>query len=350
MAEKKMRVAIIFGGKSSEHDISIMSGKSIIKNIDKEKFDVKVIYIDKNGKVYRYYKDIELIDKFSLEDITAEKNLMNAIEDVDVVFPVLHGSYGEDGCVQGVFEMMNKPYVGCNVLTSSICMDKVLTKEIFKYSSIKIANFLWIKKEDNRYLVYLNSEEKFEEKSLDKICRRVESIIKIPSFIKPANAGSSIGVSKVDNFSDLEKAIEYALKFDKKVIIEDEVEGREVECGVLGGKEIIPSKVGEVISVDSFYSYHSKYESNKSQTMIPAKNLSKEIEKKIQKSAIDSFKIVDGKGLARVDFFIEKGTDEIYLNEINTMPGFTNISMYPKLFECSGIKYKDLISYLINIA
>ena len=344
----KRKIGVIIGGMSSEHDVSIKSGKSILDNIDKDKYKIKTIYISKHGETFEYIGENSNIEKLEMCDLKKVSNLMSSIEDCDVIFPVLHGAFGEDGCVQGIFEMMKKPYVGCGVLSSSICMDKVFTKEILKNAGIKQAKYIWIKKIDDKYL-YIDDKLNEKEVLIDNLIKIIEENLDYPMFIKPSNAGSSIGVTKATNSEELISGIKYAVNYDYKIIIEQGVTGREIECAVLGNNDVIASCTGEVLAADTFYSYEAKYENKESRTIIPA-HIDKYIEKEIKRIAIKAFKAVSGKGLSRVDFFIEDKTNKIILNEINTLPGFTNISMYPKLFEESGIKYKDLIDRLIEMA
>ena len=344
----KRKIGVIIGGMSSEHDVSIKSGKSILDNIDKDKYKIKTIYISKQGETFEYIGENSNIEKLEMCDLKKVSNLMSSIEDCDVIFPVLHGAFGEDGCVQGIFEMMKKPYVGCGVLSSSICMDKVFTKEILKNAGIKQAKYIWIKKIDDKYL-YIDDKLNEKEVLIDNLIKIIEENLDYPMFIKPSNAGSSIGVTKATNSEELISGIKYAVNYDYKIIIEQGVTGREIECAVLGNNDVIASCTGEVLAADTFYSYEAKYENKESRTIIPA-HIDKSIEKEIKRIAIKAFKAVSGKGLSRVDFFIEDKTNKIILNEINTLPGFTNISMYPKLFEESGIKYKDLIDRLIEMA
>lgn len=348
MIKEKTKVTVIVGGMSTEHDVSLMSGKSILKNINRNKYEVKTVYLDKQGNAFEYIGEIDNITELKTEDLKEEENLMSAIKDCDIVFPVLHGAYGEDGCIQGIFEIMKKPYVGCGVLASSLCMDKVFTKEILDHAGIAQAKYIWLKKVDNRY-IYVDEKRNEKEMDIKDICKVAEEKLEYPMFIKPSNAGSSIGITRVTNIEELEKAIEYASNFDKKIIVEQGVFGREVECAVLGNDEVVASCTGEVLAADTFYSYDAKYENAASQTIIPA-DVEKNLEEEIKKVAVKAFKAVDGKGLSRVDFFIEKDTNRIILNEINTLPGFTNISMYPKLFGAVGIEYSELIDKLISIA
>ena len=329
-----IRLGIIYGGISTEHDISVMSAKSIIENLDKEKYEIHEIYINEYGKWFQNSNGEK-------EEIS---NIVWYLKDLDVAFPVLHGLGGEDGTIQGMFEMLKIPYVGCGVLASSIGMDKVYTKTIFEKARIEQVPYMYIKKNENGYVII---NEKFEEEEF-KI-EKITDKIKFPMFVKPSNSGSSIGVKKATNNSELKMAIEHAAEYDNKILVEQGINAREIECAILEDKELIASTVGEIISAEGFYSFDAKYNIPESKTIIPADMPNEQIEQ-IQKLAIKAFKAIDGKGLARVDFFIEKETNKIYINEINTMPGFTKISMYPKLFEAVGITYSELLDKLIENA
>lgn len=327
-----IKLGIVYGGVSTEHDISVMSAKSVIENLDKEKYEIHEIYINKYGKWY------EVIDD-EKEEIY---NLIWTLKKLDVVFPVLHGLGGEDGTIQGMLEMLKVPYVGCKVLASSVGMDKVYAKIIFEKAGIPEAPYVYIKKKENGYIIV---NENFEEEEF-----KVESITKklnYPMFVKPSNSGSSVGVKKATNNEELKMAIENAGQYDNKILIEQGINAREVECAILDGTEVRASTVGEIMSAEEFYSFDAKYNIPESKTIIPA-DISKEQIEQIQKLAIRAFKAIDGSGLARADFFIEKDTNKIYINEINTMPGFTKISMYPKLFEAVGITYTELLDKLIE--
>lgn len=346
----KIKLGIAFGGMSTEHDVSVVSGISIIKNLNKEKYEIYPIYIDKNGNWYKYIKKIEEIDTIlvgdKIQEIKKIENPINYLKELDCIFPVLHGLYGEDGTIQGLFELLKIPYVGCKVLASSISMDKAYTKIIFDKAQLNQTPYMYIRKYKGEYR-YM--DENFTETiySLNKISTKIEDTLNYPMFIKPSNSGSSVGINKVKNIKELEEAIEFASKYDEKILIEQGINGREVECAVLGNEEVIASCVGEVLSAEEFYSYDSKYNNQQSRTVIPA-DLPEKISEEIRKQAIKAFKSVDGKGLSRVDFFVENNTNKIVINEINTMPGFTNISMYPKLFEASGISYTNLLDKIIE--
>ena len=325
-----IKLGIIYGGISTEHDVSIMSAKSILENLNKEKYEIHEIYINEYGKWFE-------IQNGEKEEIY---NLIWTLKELDVVFPILHGIGGEDGTIQGMLEMLKVPYVGCGVLASAVGMDKVYSKMIFKEVGIQQAKYLVIYYKNDKYYIRENGID--EELKFEKL--------KFPMFVKPSNSGSSVGVKKANDVNELKLAIENASKYDRKIIIEEGIKGKEVECAILEKKdEIIASTVGEIKSAEEFYSFDAKYNIPNSQTIIPAK-IEKKLIEEIQKNAIKAFKSIDGRGLARVDFFIEEGTNNIYINEINTMPGFTKISMYPKLFESYKISYSDLLDILINYA
>ena len=345
----KIKVGIIFGGMSTENEVSVVSAGSILENIDREKYEVFPIYIDKDGKWYEYKEDGRkrtLGEK--VENIDEIQNIIDYIQKLDVVFPVLHGLYGEDGTIQGLFELLKIPYVGCKVLASSVGMDKVYTKIVFEKAGINQTPYEYVRKYKNKY-IYV--DKNFDEKILDlkEIAKKITEKLEFPMFIKPSNSGSSVGVKKAENENELIENIEYASKFDNKILIEQGVIGKEVECAVLGNEKVIASCVGEIKAADEFYSYDAKYKNEESKTEIPA-NISEEISEEIRKEAIKAFKAIDGKGLSRVDFFVENKTNRIIINEINTMPGFTDISMYPKMFAKSGISYEKLITNLIELA
>ena len=342
-----MKLGVIFGGMSSEHDVSIESGLSVIKNLNYEKYEILPIYINKNGEWFRVKKipkNTE-IEEANLESI---ENIAETIKKCDVVFPVLHGKFGEDGTIQGLLDLLKIPYVGPGVLASSIAMDKVYAKIIFEKANLKQAKFMYLKKQSNQYvLVDKNLNEKKD--SLINLCEEIEKNIKYPMFVKPSNSGSSVGINKAKNIEELQKYIEYASEFDTKILVEEGIIGREIECAVIGNNEVKASSVGEIRPADEFYSYNAKYIDNKSELIIPA-NISDELSKKVKEMAIKAFKAIDGKGLSRVDFFVNTETNEIFINEINTMPGFTAISMYPKLWENDGLEYSKLLDKLINLA
>ena len=346
---EKKKLGVVFGGMSTENEVSVMSANSILDKLDKERYEIYPIYIDKEGKWWKYL-EIGQKREFGEEIKDKEKieNIVEYLKNLDVIFPVLHGLYGEDGTIQGLFELLKIPYVGCKVLASSVGMDKVYAKVVFAKAGLNQATYEYVRKYKDKY-IYV--DKNFNEKivSLEEASDIIIKNMNFPMFIKPSNSGSSVGVRKTNNKKELMEAIEYAASFDRKVLIEEGIVGKEVECAVLGNEEVIASCVGEIKSADEFYSYDAKYKNEESKTQIPA-DLPKEISEEIRKNAIKAFKAIDGKGLSRVDFFVEDKTNRVIINEINTLPGFTNISMYPKMFEASGISYKELLNKLIDLA
>lgn len=325
-----IKLGVIYGGISTEHDVSEMSAKSVIENLDREKYEIHEIYINKYGKWFENNEEIY--------------NLVWTLKELDVVFPVLHGLGGEDGTIQGLLEMLKVPYVGCGVLASSVGMDKVYSKIIFEKAGIPQAPYIYIKRIDEEYVII---NENFEEEQFE--LEKITAKLKFPMFVKPSNSGSSVGVKKATSVEELKMAIQYAGQYDTKILVEQGIDAKEVECAILDGKEVIASTVGEILPAEDFYSFDAKYNMPESKTVIPADITEEQIED-VRKLAIRAFKAIDGKGLARVDFFVEKETNKIYINEINTMPGFTKISMYPKLFEAVGVSYSDLLDKLIQNA
>ncbi len=380
---KKIRVGILFGGRSGEHEVSLLSAASVFNAIDKDKYEVVPIGITKEGR-WVTAADAERLLHGKVEDhkhlragdpeatpgaavlakgesvvVPPEPQRHGAITpfetdasshaltrraadraiDVDVIFPVLHGTFGEDGTIQGLLELADMPYVGAGVLGSAAGMDKDIMKALFRAAGLPIV----------KHVTFLRSEWEANPKKVEKL---VESKLKYPVFVKPANLGSSVGISKARDRKQLGPAIDEAAKFDRKIVIEQGVGGgkmkaREIECSVLGNDQPQASLPGEIVPSTEFYDYNAKYLDEGSQLIIPAK-LSKAETKTVQRLAIGAFKAVDCAGLARVDFLMEPKTRKIYLNEINTMPGFTAISMYPKLWAASGVSYSDLIERLIQ--
>ncbi|MDK2801774.1 MAG: D-alanine--D-alanine ligase [Oscillospiraceae bacterium] len=348
----KKKIAVLFGGISSEYEISLKSASFVIKNIDEKKYEVICIGINKKGNWIFYPGDIENIADGSWEkhpDCTQafispdrlKKGIVKILSDgtiskqsIDLIFPVLHGKYGEDGTVQGLFDLSGIPYVGCNLISSAVCMDKIFTHTILDYNKIKTSRWRYIKSEnlDN----------------LDKILEDIIDDLGIPLFIKPANSGSSIGVSKASNYTELKKGVKLAFLHDRKILIEEFIDGREVEIAIMGNEEPIISRVGEIESANEFYDFDSKYILKQSFVKIPT-DLPKNIEEYIKNIAKKAYEILDCRGLSRIDFFVDK-KENIILNEINTMPGFTEISMYPKLFEDMGMTSKEIIQNLIDYA
>lgn len=348
----KIKLGIIFGGRSTEHDVSIVSATSIMKNLNREKYEIYPIYIDKQGKWYHYTKPINQIEVLKVGDKIEQKeeisNVLETLKKIEVVFPVLHGLYGEDGTIQGLLELLGVKYVGCKVLSSSICMDKAYAKVIFEKAQIPQAKYCYLKVQNNTYS-YVDSNFEEQTLQLEEMLTKVEQNLSFPVFVKPSNSGSSVGIKKAKNKQELKQAILYAGKFDTKIVIEEEILGREVECAVLGNSKVEATCVGEILPAEEFYTFDAKYKNAESRVVIPA-NLAPEKQEEIRNLAIKAFKAVDGKGLARVDFFIKEGSQEVLINEINTLPGFTQISMYPKLWEQAELSYPELLDKLIELA
>lgn len=351
MVDKK-RIAVIFGGQSSEHEVSRFSAEAIIRNINTDKFDVAMIGITKDGRWLSYEGPINLIGTGEWQALAESKQqsqqalltagaaIAKAEKDnkkIDVIFPVLHGCNGEDGTIQGLFELAGIPYVGCGVLSSALAMDKAYAKVIFEKEALP----------QGKYLVY---NRKQLSREMDSVISEIEETLTYPCFIKPSNAGSSVGVSKAHDRDELVAALQLAARYDRRILAEEFVDGWEAECAVLGNDDPIASTVGEVLPCNEFYDYEAKYLSGDSSEVIIPARLPSEVIETIRSYAIKAFKALDCSGLARVDFFVRKENNEIYINEINTMPGFTQISMYSKLWAASSMPYSQLIERLIELA
>ena len=350
---QKKRIAVVFGGKSSEHEVSRVSAAYVIDNIPQDKFEVVTIGITKSGRWLLYSGDTKAIADGSWE--TAEDNKsafispdpsvagITVITDkgcsiikIDVIFPVLHGKNGEDGTIQGLFEMSGIPYVGCNVLASAACMDKIVTNILLENIGIDQAAFTWFYSYDYK-------------KSPDKYIMQVETELKnYPVFVKPSNAGSSVGVSKAHNREELIKAIDIAAKEDDRILVEESINGLEVECAVLGNNEPTASVPGQIAPAAEFYDYDAKYNNAASELYIPAK-ISDELMQSVRDNALKAYRSIGCTGLSRVDFFVTED-GRVLLNEINTLPGFTSISMYPKLMAACGMPGEKLTEALIDLA
>lgn len=340
-----MKIGILFGSSSNEHEVSVVSASSIIKNIDKERYEVVPIYLDKKNSFYIWNKDIYEIDIMPFGQLPDKLEKIDKpfefLKTFDLIFIMIHGKNGEDGILSSILEFLNVPYVGNNTASCVVTMDKILTKEILENNKIKTSPYI--------YFIKYNNEFIYKDKVLTKkeILDIINDKLRFPLFVKPANSGSSLGITKVKVFEELNDAINCALEVDHRILIESEVKGREIECGVLEyNGELITSVLGEVRSAEEFYSYSSKYTNKESSTIIPA-NIDAKLTKKVQDTALKVFRILDMHTYSRCDFFLTDD-NKIVVNEINTIPGFTEISMYPKLFEASGISYKKLIDILIN--
>lgn len=341
-----MKLGVIFGSKSTEHDVSVVSASYIIKNLNKKKYDIYPIYIDKNNDWYEVLDTPKIYKIGEVPgDIKAINNVLKYLKGMDVIIPAMHGLYGEDGAIQGFLKIVGVPCVGCNILASSVCMDKVYTKILLKNAGINVTPDLYIRYENNKFY-YVNQNFDLVDVTVLDIDKLILKNLSYPVYVKPSNSGSSVGISKASNKDELNVALYEAKKYDEKILIEKAIDAREIECAVLNDLVSIP---GEVLSATEFYSYDSKYKNSKSKTVIPAL-ISDDMIQDIQDVAKRAFRAVDAKGMARIDFFIDKKTNEIYLNEINTIPGFTEISMYPKLIENMGISYTELLDKLIDSA
>ncbi len=345
----KKRLGVIFGGTSTEHEVSIVSGTSVIKNLNKEKYEIYPIYIDKAGEWFEFEPNNKTY-KVGDEIVGTKKieNIWNYLKTMDILFPVLHGLQGEDGTIQGMFELLKIPYVGTRVLGSSVCMDKVYSKIIFEKAKLNQAKYIYIRRFEDKY-IYINEDFSEEVLDIQETVNKIMEKIDFPMFVKPSNSGSSVGISKAKNKDELINSIIEASKFDKKILIEENINGREIECAVLGNEEVKASVLGEILPAEAFYSFSAKYQNSDSKT-VEAPDLPEELTKKVRELAVKAYKAADCQGLSRVDFFVNDKENKIYINEINTLPGFTEISMYPKLWEKSGLTYTELLDKLIELA
>ena len=335
-----IKLGVLYGGKSTEREVSRKSAQSVLDNLDKEKYEIYPIFIDEKGNWFEEKK----LEKKEIE------NIIKYLKELDIVFPVLHGLFGEDGTIQGLFEIAGIKYVGCKVLASSVGMDKAYTKIIFEKSKINQAKYLYIKKYKNSDYIYIDDNMNEKNIEINELINLVEDKLKYPIFVKPSNSGSSVGVNKCENKEELKQNIIEATKYDNKILIEQGIIGKEVECAVLGNDEIgvEVTNPGEILPAGEYYSFDSKYNDITSETLVDAR-ITDEQKEEIKKLAKKAFLAIDGNGLSRVDFFVENNTNKIYINEINTMPGFTEISMYPKLFEKYGYRYSELLDKIIKI-
>lgn len=347
---KKIVVGLLFGGRSGEHEVSLRSASAVAKNLDLTKYEIVPIAIAKDGKWYGPIAIDDIIkfnpQKYKGNEVTIlpqpNNKLLIKLNDfsqsikLDVVFPIMHGTFGEDGTIQGLLELADIPYIGAGVLGSSAGMDKITMKRIFADSKLPQVKFAQVLRQEI-------------EEDIEKVLKYINDTFTMPIFIKPANLGSSVGVSKVKNIEDLQASLLEAAKYDRKLIIEEGIEVREIEVSVLGNDTPKASVAGEIIPCNDFYDYKAKYIDDKSTLQIPAE-INKDTMEEIQQLAIEAYKAIDCAGLARVDFFINKITGKVLLNEINTLPGFTTISMYPKLWEKSGLPMPELLDQLINLA
>ena len=340
------KLLILCGGQSSEHIVSRMSCTSVLKNIHRDLYDITLSGIDKDGTWYILDQNQEDLAKDTwLNNAQKVNDTFELVQSHDVVFPVLHGKYGEDGTIQGMLEMAQVPYVGCRVLGSSVSMDKIYTKKILDTVGIPQVKSLYVKKRYDGKLVLVN--QTFDE--TEDILPVVKEKLGFPIFMKASRSGSSMGCYRVDKEEDFYKKLEEASQYDTHIVIEECIDCIELETAVLGNDDPVVSRVGQIMPHGEFYTFESKYEDEESKTCIPAL-VNEKIQEEIREYALKVFKAIDGHGLSRVDFFLDKKTNKVYLNEINTMPGFTKISMYPQLMADFGIAYPDLIDRLIDLA
>ncbi len=353
----KTRVALLFGGRSGEHEVSLLSAQGVMEAIDKEKYEVEPIGITKQGQWLASGDPMKALQSgmsleshavallaepsqrglIRLEEHTAERALTaEAMSRIDVFFPMLHGPYGEDGTVQGLLELAGVPYVGAGVTASAVGMDKAVFKDVMRAHGLPVVDSLVVKRKD-------------WSRAPAEIFERIEAEIGFDCFVKPANLGSSVGISKAHNRSELRIALADAARYDRKLLVERAVDAREIEVSVLGNDEPVASIPGEIVPCNEFYDYAAKYLDGESELLIPAP-ISAETAELIRQYALEAYLAIDCAGMARVDFLLDRHTDQVYINELNTLPGFTPISMYPKLWEASGVSYTELIDRLIQLA
>ncbi len=348
----RLRLAVLFGGRSGEHEISLLSARSVLGALDREKYEVIQVGITHAGDWLTGDDVLGAFERGEVGELTpaailahpgahglvgrAEHGAWEQIAELDLAFPVLHGTFGEDGTIQGLFELAELPYVGAGVLASAVAMDKGLFKEVMRARGIPVLDSL-----------VLNTTELVTD--LDRALDRAEAVAGYPLFVKPANLGSSVGISKVRGRSDLLEGLMEAAQYDRRVLVERGIEGREIEVAVLGNEEPEASVPGEVIPSDEFYSYRAKYIDERSELIIPAP-IDEETAEEARRIAIEAYRAIDGAGMARADLLLDEESGRLYMNEINTIPGFTRISMYPKLWEASGIPYPELMDRLIELA
>ena len=352
-ASPKIRLALLYGGRSGEHDVSIASATSVMQALDKDKYEILPVYLTSEGRwlpgveparltagvrpasapVALFSSDPQQPGLLPLSEAEVQPRQAQA---VDVVFPLLHGTYGEDGTVQGLLELANVPYVGSGVLGSAAGMDKAVMKTLFAAAGLPVAPYLLVRRHE-------------WERQPAVIQDRLLQDLRLPVFVKPANLGSSVGISKVSDAAGLPDAVDLACRYDRRVLVEQGLDCREFECSVLGNDEPMASVIGEIIPTREFYDYQAKYSDESSELCIPA-DIDAAVADNLRAMAVTAFQAVDAAGLARVDFFLETRTGKPYVNEINTLPGFTAISMYPKLWEACGIPYTQLIDSLVSLA
>jgi D-alanine-D-alanine ligase len=353
--KEKMQLGVVFGGRSGEHEVSLMSAKSVLAVLDSQKYEVTQIGIDKDGVWWSGADVLHSFEKGSTanlyrvailpepgkpilyrRNLDGEKEELTVITTLEAIFPVLHGTFGEDGTLQGFFELADIAYVGAGVLGSSVGMDKGLFKDVMRANQIPVVD--WI---------ICNRKE--IETNIDEVIAKAEKVAPYPLFVKPANLGSSVGISKCKNRPDLMEGVLDAARYDRRILVERGLNAREIEISVLGNEMARVSIPGEIRPSDEFYSYQAKYIDGKSELLIPAP-ISPELSKQVQDIALKVYQVIDCAGMARIDFLLEKISNQLFVNEVNTIPGFTSISMYPKLWEASGLLYRQLVDQLIELA
>lgn len=336
---KKLKVALLFGGRSAEHEVSITSAGAIYSHLDQNKFEITCLFINKQGQWRQvespHLPTEELNQGLHSPFIPWQVERIAYSMAADIYFPILHGPFGEDGTIQGLFELANVPYVGATVLSSALGMDKAMAKTLFAAQQLPLVNHVVLR------------DHNWKTDSAN-IIKDIRSDFSLPFYVKPSNLGSSVGISKVKDFQQLQQAVDMAFQYDQKIIVEEGIIGQEIECSVLGNEHPRASLPGEIIPYREFYDYKDKYVEGKTTFVIPAE-LSSALVQKIQETAVQAFLAIECSGMARVDFFIQEKTQKVYLNEINTIPGFTQISMYPKLWEVSGIPFASLLEELIEL-
>ena len=355
---RKIRLGLIFGGRSGEHEVSLMSARSVLKAINKDKYDITLIGITKEGKWVAGADPMRALTAGDMADMSEAVLLgepgkrelltlqaaganskaiqLSAITELDVIFPLLHGPYGEDGTVQGLLELADLPYVGAGVLGSAVAMDKAVCKDVLRANGIPVVDWITVGRGEI-------------ERDAEGVARRAEAKFPFPIFTKPANLGSSVGVVKAHQHAELVRALRESARYDRRVLVEQGIHAREIEVSVLGNDEPLASVPGEIVPGQEFYTYEDKYIDDRSQLIIPAP-IPPETADQAREYALRAFKAIDAAGLARADFLLDKDSGKLYLGEINTIPGFTQISMYPKLWEASGLSYSELIDRLVNLA
>lgn len=350
---QKLRIGVVFGGRSGEHEVSLKSAASVVQYLDPDKYEIIPIAIDRAGtwllgvepQKWLLADATSTPQKASVVSLTTDPHLRGviptrgapALTSLDVIFPVLHGTYGEDGTIQGLFEMANVPYVGCGVLGSAVGMDKEIMKALFRSADLPILETL----------AFLRT---LWERDPDRVLDTIEQHLHYPCFVKPANLGSSVGVNKAHNRAELTSALALAAEYDRKMVVEQGIDCREFSCAIMGNDEPLASVVGEIIAGSEFSDYDDKYINHTIRFEIPAAHITNEDAQSLRTMALTAYQTLDLNGLARVDFFLDKKTNQYYINEVNTLPGFTEMSLYPKLWAASGIEYTQLLDRLIEFA